>query len=416
MKIQTKFGMEEGTPDSKIGFREVITDGEHAAVNETGSRKGVDDVPAKTNDSAVMGNLNWPFASILAGRPVSFAEATYNAGKDIETFHKNNPEPSDDVKSRLGTGSTTRKTEELIKLRQKRDIGKQQQFMQFAMSQQKELRDSLGYNNTENAKCGKDLPKYAFGADRLGNLITSGLGVLGGIGQIISANGQRLNSPEIYSPNQYERQSLTTLAGLRDNPYNQLRAMQYVESRNRYSVAQSGGLTGAQKYFANVAGGIGLQKNYADVLYRSNEANNRYKAAWASAAMQAGLSNAQRMQQSNQYRDEAYARSHAAREQMRQMGLQNILSQTQQYYANEFKRNQFERMMDLYWAENNANRPQKTTDSAKPTIDVQSSIDAMRNNVSSKKKYFENNFITLSPWTPFGVTLDSITKRHPADR
>ena len=64
--------------------------------------------------------------------------------------------------------------------------------------------------------------------------------------------------------------------------------------------------------------------------------------------MQAGLANAQRMQQSNQYRDEAYARSHAAREQLRQMGMQNILGQVQQYYSNEFKRNQFNRMMELY--------------------------------------------------------------------
>ena len=368
MKIQTKFGMQNGQPDSMIGYHETLTDGENAAVNETGSKKGVDDVPAKANDAAVMGNLNWPFASILAGRPISFAEASYAAGKDIELFKKNNPEPSDDIQKRRGTGSAVRNTTAVLNRREKRDIGKQQQFMKFAMSQQKQVRDALGYNNIENAKCGKDLPKYAFGADRLGNLITSGLGVLGGIGQIISANGQRLNNPEIYSPNQYERQSLTTLAGLRDNPYNQLKAMQDVEARNRYATSQSGGLTGAQKYLANVAGGIGLQKNYADVLYRSNEANNKYKAAWASAAMQAGLANAQRMQQSNQYRDEAYARSHAAREQLRQMGMQNILGQVQQYYSNEFKRNQFNRMMDLYWAEQDAKHPKYNIDDVKKNV------------------------------------------------
>ena len=368
MKIQTKFGMRQGTPDSKIGLHETVTDGEYAAVNETGSRIGKDDVAANTEGAAVMGNLKWPLASILAGRDVSFAEATYAAGKDIETYQSNNPEPSDDVKNRLGTGSTTRNTERILKLRKNRDIGKAQQFMQFAMQQQKDIRDALGYNNVESAKCGKDMPKYAFGADQLGNIITSGLGVLGGINQIISANKQKLNNPSIYFPNQYERQALTTLAGLRDNPYNQLRAMQDTEARNRYAISQSGGLTTGQRYFANVAGGIGLQKNYADVLYRSNEANNKYKAAWASAAMQAGLANAQRMQQSNQYRDEAYARSHAAREQMRQMGMQNILGQVQQYYSNEFKRNQFNRMMDLYWAEQDAKHPKYNIDDVKKNV------------------------------------------------
>ena len=36
------------------------------------------------------------------------------------------------------------------------------------------------------------------------------------------------------------------------------------------------------------------------------------------------------------------------------MALQNGIGQIQQYYANEFKRDQFNRMMDLYWAEHRA--------------------------------------------------------------
>jgi hypothetical protein len=45
-----------------------------------------------------------------------------------------------------------------------------------------------------------------------------------------------------------------------------------------------------------------------------------------------------------------------------QMGIQNTLGAIQQYYANEFKRNQFDRTMALYWAEHEAKYPKKNTD------------------------------------------------------
>jgi hypothetical protein len=87
----------------------------------------------------------------------------------------------------------------------------------------------------------------------------------------------------------------------------------------------------------------------------------------------------------NQYRDEAYARAHAARQQQMQMAVQNGLGQIQQYYANEFKRNQFNRMMELYWAEHNANHPKRSEDTnINPAVrtSAEKSIQAMRNNIT----------------------------------
>ena len=231
--------------------------------------------------------------------------------------------------------------------------------------------------------CGKNLPKYDAGW--IPNAITSGLGIAASIGQYVNARNQKLNSPNIYAANPYEQQALTALAGLRDNPYNQFRAMQDVEARNRYAISQSGGLTGSQRYLANVAGGIGLQRNYADVLQRAHTQNNQYKAQWANAALQTGAQAAQRQMAANQYRDEAYARAHAARQQQMQMAIQNGLGQVQQYYANEFKRNQFNRMMELYWAEQNANHPKRSEDAninPATRASAEKSIQAMRNNVA----------------------------------
>ena len=182
----------------------------------------------------------------------------------------------------------------------------------------------------------------------IGNAIASGLTALGGLSQILQAKNQSLNRPTTYAPNQYERQALTTMASRRANVYPQLQAMRDAEARNRWAIRNSGGLTGAQKYLANVASGIGLQRNYANVIDAANQLNNQYKGEWANAALQVGSQNAQRMQNSNQYRDEAYAKAHGARTQMEQVGMFNMLNAIQQFYANEFKRHQFERTMGLY--------------------------------------------------------------------
>lgn len=381
--VATIDGQKKTTPDSKIGFGEVWFSNpvnglvEEAKVETKGSRVGKDDVYAKTEGYGILGNDT----NLETGN--TFAQDAYTPASIVQKYNKWQRD-TDKISQALGTGYTRRKSAELMK---KMAEPAQRRLADLADSQEKQ-HAFMEYTTTLRANRGKDVKHLKFGQDQLGNIITSGVGILGGLGQIINANGQSLNSPTIYTPNQYEQQALTTLAGLRDNPYNQLRAMQDLESRNRYGVSQSGGLTGGQKYLANVASGIGMQKNYADVLYRSNQANNQYKSAWATAAMQAGLANAQRMQASNQYRDEAYARSHAAREQMRQMGMQNMLGQMQQYYANEFKRRQFEKMMDLYWAEQNAKYPNIAT---YPQFDAEgyptdSYINNNASNIAKKRK------------------------------
>lgn len=299
---------------------------------------------------------------------------------------------SDELDLRMGTGSIARTTRRLNEQNKQNEAGESLNIVDYAMNMQPYVRA---------AKCGKDMPGYSggkitgtdsraykrrqgtLGADEqlvdpdgvivpnvlkepetpvvpetaptrssswggIGNAIASGLTALGGLSQILQAKNQSLSRPTTYAPNQYERQALTTMASRRANVYPQLQAMRDVEARNRWAIRNSGGLTGAQKYLANVASGIGLQRNYASVIDAANQLNNQYKGEWANAALQVGSQNAQRMQNSNQYRDEAYAKAHGARTQMEQMGMFNMLNAIQQFYANEFKRHQFERTMGLY--------------------------------------------------------------------
>lgn len=335
-KIETPEGTRYGKQDAWIGTNEaaIRVDGDRIkSVNFTynkGKGEGKDDIPAggiTDNDVAV---LSAPYTEGIEDSLMRLQQ------------YKDTP---DNISSRLGTGNIAMSTKNINDANRKHDedVVKSRMAMQAA--------DHEYIDGLMHAKCGKNLPGFKWGTSAWPNAISSGLAGIGGITQYLDAAGQTINSPNIYAANPYERQALSTLAGLRDNPYQQLRAMQDAERRNRYAIAQSGGLTGAQKYYANVAGGIGMQKNYADILNRSNAQNNQYKANWASSALQAGQATAARQMQANQYRDEAYAKAHAARQQQKQMGMFNMINAVQQFYANEFKRNQFNKMYDLYAAD-----------------------------------------------------------------
>ena len=180
------------------------------------------------------------------------------------------------------------------------------------------------------------------------NAITSGMGILGGLSQILQAKNEPLNRPNIEAQNPYERQSLAVAASLSPNTNAKLAEMAHAEARNRYNLNRMGGLSGAQKYLASVAGGVGLQENIAKVLGLDQQERNGYKTNWSKLAADLGAAIASRRMTANQYLEEAYARSHGARTQMEQMGMQNMLAAFNQYYKNLDKLNRFNRTMAYY--------------------------------------------------------------------
>ena len=180
------------------------------------------------------------------------------------------------------------------------------------------------------------------------NAITSGMGILGGLSQILQAKNEPLNRPNIEAQNPYERQSLAVAASSTPNTNAKLAEMAHAEARNRYNLNRMGGLSGAQKYLASVAGGVGLQENIAKVLGLDQQERNGYKTNWSKLAADLGAATASRRMTANQYLEEAYARSHGARTQMEQMGMQNILAAFNQYYKNLDKLNRFNRTMAYY--------------------------------------------------------------------
>lgn len=198
------------------------------------------------------------------------------------------------------------------------------------------------YNNINN------LTKTTSDNSNWANAITSGMGILGGLSQILQAKNEPLNRPNIEAQNPYERQSLAVAASLSPNTNAKLAEMAHAEARNRYNLNRMGGLSGAQKYLASVAGGVGLQENIAKVLGLDQQERNGYKMNWSKLAADLGAATASRKMTANQYLEEAYARSHGARTQMEQMGMQNMLAAFNQYYKNLDKLNRFNRTMAYY--------------------------------------------------------------------
>lgn len=198
------------------------------------------------------------------------------------------------------------------------------------------------------------LPEFAEGY--LGNLIPSGLGMLASIGQYIDASSQDIRSPQIYSANPYEQSALNDLSGLRINQYPVINQINNATARADQALNMSGGLSGYQRARLRNANLLNTQKSISDSLISAQTQNNAYKANLANAKMQLGNQYAQRMQQSRMFNEEMLAKAHAARQQGKQMGMYNFLNQLQSYYANEFKRRQFNDTIGLYRQQQNLDK------------------------------------------------------------
>ena len=195
------------------------------------------------------------------------------------------------------------------------------------------------------AKNGK-LPKCKEGW--VGNAITSGLGALGGLYQWLEAKNSTPKKTNSYRANQYEQEALTTLASLDINPYPIITQLRNAEARSNKAIDMSGGLSTGQRTLSRLAALHNTQQNTANMLASLQNQRNQYKSAYATAALNAGQADRQAQMAAYQWDEDMYAKAHAARQQGMQMGTWNMLNQLQQYWSNEFKRQQFNDTMSLY--------------------------------------------------------------------
>lgn len=154
--------------------------------------------------------------------------------------------------------------------------------------------------------------------------------------------------PNIYAANRYAPIALQTMAGNRVSANPVLEKLYAQDRQAAYQLANSGGYTGGQRQANRVALALGSQRNVADALMNVQEKNAAYRNAYAEMAAKLGDSDAQRLQQSNQYGWEAYNRAHGAKTKGIETHLANLGLIGQKWLSQRIKNKQYGDILDLY--------------------------------------------------------------------
>lgn len=154
--------------------------------------------------------------------------------------------------------------------------------------------------------------------------------------------------PNIYAANRYAPIALQTMAGNRVSANPILEKLYAQDRQAAYQLANSGGYTGGQRQANRVALALGNQRNVADALMNVQEKNTAYRNAYAEMASRLGDSDAQRLQQSNQYGWEAYNRAHGAKTKGIETHLSNLGLIGQKWLSQRIKNKQYGDILDIY--------------------------------------------------------------------
>lgn len=184
-----------------------------------------------------------------------------------------------------------------------------------------------------------------------GNLINGLIGIGTGISQYIGASRQKIKRPYTYAPNIYGNRALQVADALRVDTKPIIDQIDRESAGGRYRIATAGGLSGAQRYLANVANIYNTQIAKADALAKADLQNNQYRSNYAEMLAKLGAQDATARMQTNQWDLDYYSKAHAAKLQGQQMGVYNMLNQLQQYTANANKLGMFRDMRALYAAD-----------------------------------------------------------------
>lgn len=154
--------------------------------------------------------------------------------------------------------------------------------------------------------------------------------------------------PNIYAANRYAPIALQTMAGNRVSANPILEKLYAQDRQAAYQLANSGGYTGGQRQANRVALALGNQRNVADALMNVQEKNAAYRNAYAEMAARLGDSDAQRLQQSNQYGWEAYNRAHGVKTKGIETHLANLGLIGQKWLSQRIKNKQYGDILDMY--------------------------------------------------------------------
>ena len=353
-KVWTPNGYQSGPVNSLVGKGESIID----YTNGTGTlvtkgKVGVDNQPSSVsmNDNNVIaGNdVDW-------SNGMKFSDQVAPLTAKLQTY--NNIEKRAGKKSELS--SLSKQTMELQKNQLDRAKAPILQAMKNITDRQERQHHIEDYAAQIKHNCGKD--RFNSGKSFWKSYTTGGKGKVSNLmldtGYALPAllETQMLNHwrrenpvmPNIYAANRYAPIALQTMAGNRVQANPILEKLYAQDRQAAYQLANSGGYTGGQRQANRVALALGNQRNVADALMNVQEKNAAYRNAYAEMAARLGDSDAQRLQQSNQYGWEAYNRAHGAKTKGIETHLSNLGLIGQKWLSQRIKNKQYGDILDIY--------------------------------------------------------------------
>ena len=208
--------------------------------------------------------------------------------------------------------------------------------------------------------------------------------------------------PNIYAANRYAPIALQTMAGNRVSANPILEKLYAQDRQAAYQLANSGGYTGGQRQANRVALALGNQRNVADALMNVQEKNAAYRNAYAEMAARLGDSDAQRLQQSNQYGYEAYNRAHGAKTKGIETHLANLGLIGQKWLSQRIKNKQYGDILDIYQQDvDNKKEALKTIYGIGADGSKGAAASGSTNKVGSASGSASINYRNIAPgWTP----------------
>lgn len=208
--------------------------------------------------------------------------------------------------------------------------------------------------------------------------------------------------PNIYAANRYAPIALQTMAGNRVSANPILEKLYAQDRQAAYQLANSGGYTGGQRQANRVALALGNQRNVADALMNVQEKNAAYRNAYAEMAARLGDSDAQRLQQSNQYGWEAYNRAHGAKTEGIETHLANLGLIGQKWLSQRIKNKQYGDILDIYQQDvDNKKEALKTIYGIWADGSKGAAASGSANKVGSASGSASINYRNIAPgWTP----------------
>lgn len=360
-KVWTPNGYQSGPVNSLVGKGESIID----YTNGTGTlvtkgKVGVDNQPSSVsiNDNNVIaGNdVDW-------SNGMKFSDQVAPLTAKLQMY--NNIEKRAGKKSELS--SLSKQTMELQKnqldrakapiLQAMKNITDRQERQHQIEDYAAQIKHNCGKDRFDNGKSLWDKTKQTIsswsksGKGKVSNLMLDAGYAFPALLETQMLNHWRRENPvmpSIYAANRYAPIALQTMAGNRVSANPVLEKLYAQDRQAAYQLANSGGYTGGQRQANRVALALGNQRNVADALMNVQEKNAAYRNAYAEMAARLGDSDAQRLQQSNQYGWEAYNRAHGAKTKGIETHLSNLGLIGQKWLSQRIKNKQYGDILDIY--------------------------------------------------------------------